>query len=118
MAKHRRGGGPTNDESDELPKAKLSLANLKKSLRLFGYLKRQKWKFLMGMVFLVGTASVGLLFPVKAGALFGFFDSNPANLAANQDKLLGLGITLLIILLIQGVFSFGRVYFFTLVTEN
>ncbi|MBA2613147.1 MAG: ATP-binding cassette domain-containing protein [Bacteroidetes bacterium] len=118
MAKHRRGGGPTNNENDELPKAKLSLANLKKSLRLFGYLKRQKWKFLMGMVFLVGTASVGLLFPVKAGALFGFFDSNPANLAANQSKLMGLGITLLIILLIQGVFSFGRVYFFTLVTEN
>jgi len=119
MAKRpKRGGGPTNSDTDELPKAKLSLANLKKSLRLFGYLKKQKWAFLVGMIFLVGTASVGLLFPVKAGALFGFFDSNPDNLIKNQGKLFDLGITLLVILVIQGVFSFGRVYFFTLVTEN
>ena len=118
MAKQRRGGGPTNSDKDELPKAKLSLANFKKSLRLFTYLKKQKWAFLMGMIFLIGTASVGLLFPVKAGALFGFFDSNPDNLVKNQGKLFDLGIVLLIILVVQGVFSFGRVYFFTLVTEN
>lgn len=113
-----RGAGPTNSDTDELPKAKLSWVNLKKSLRLFSYLKRQKWAFLMGMMFLIGTAGIGLLFPVKAGALFGFFDNNPDHLAQNQDKLVNLGITLLVILLIQGVFSFGRVYFFTLVTEN
>lgn len=119
MAKRgRRGAGPTNSDTDELPKAKLSWVNLKKSLRLFCYLKRQKWTFLMGMIFLIGTAGVGLLFPVKAGALFGFFDNNPDHLAQNQDKLANLGITLMVILLIQGVFSFGRVYFFTLVTEN
>jgi ABC-type multidrug transport system fused ATPase/permease subunit len=113
-----RGRGPTNSDTDELPKAKLSWANLKKSLRLFSYLRRHKWQFLMGMVFLIGTASVGLLFPVKAGSLFGFFDNNPANLAAKQIQLRDLGLTLLAILLIQGVFSFGRVYFFALVTEN
>ncbi|MBK9285243.1 MAG: ABC transporter ATP-binding protein [Sphingobacteriaceae bacterium] len=119
MAKRgRRGGGPAHSGDEDLPKAKISMANLKQSLRLFSYLKRQKWKFFAGMLFLIGTASVGLLFPVKAGSLFGFFDSNPDHLAENKEKLFELGITLLIILVVQGVFSFGRVYFFTLVTEN
>ena len=113
-----RGSGPTHSGQEDLPKAKFSKANLKRSMRLFSYLQKQKWKFMAGMVFLIGTASVGLLFPVKAGALFGFFDSNPAHLAENKDKLFDLGITLLVILAIQGVFSFGRVYFFTMVTEN
>jgi ABC-type multidrug transport system fused ATPase/permease subunit len=70
------------------------------------------------MLFLVGTASVGLLFPVKAGSLFGFFDNSNSNILEKQSELKHLGITLLIILAIQGIFSFGRVYFFTLVTEN
>jgi ABC-type multidrug transport system fused ATPase/permease subunit len=113
-----RGRGPTNSDTDELPKAKLSWTNLKKSLRLFVYVGRQKWAFFLGMIFLVGTASVGLLFPVKAGSLFGFFDNNPDNLLQKQGELQNLGLTLFLILVIQGVFSFGRVYCFTFVTEN
>lgn len=118
MAKGRRGGGPTNSDTDELPKAKLSAANLKKSLRLFGYLKKEKWKFALGMIFLIGTASVGLLFPLKSGSLFGFFGSNEGSIEAQKENLYEVGFMLLIILLIQGVFSFGRVYFFTQVTES
>lgn len=118
MAKGRRGGGPTNSDTDELPKAKLSAANLKKSLRLFGYLKKERWKFVMGMIFLIGTASVGLLFPLKSGSLFGFFGSNEGSVEAQKENLYSVGYLLLIILLIQGVFSFGRVYFFTQVTES
>ncbi len=118
MAKGRRGGGPTNSETDELPKAKLSAANLKKSLRLFTYLKKEKWKFAMGMIFLIGSASIGLIFPLKSGSLFGFFGSNEGSIEAQKENLYQVGYILLIILLIQGVFSFGRVYFFTQVTES
>ncbi len=115
MAKGRRGQG---SDTDELPKAKLSIANLKKSLRLFGYLKREKWKFAVGMFFLIGTASVGLLFPLKSGSLFGFFGSSEGSMEAQKESLYQVGYLLLIILLIQGVFSFGRVYFFTQITES
>lgn len=118
MAKGRRGGGPTNSDTDELPKAKLSAANLKKSLRLFTYLKKEKWKFALGMLFLIGSASIGLIFPLKSGSLFGFFGSNEGSIAAQKENLYQVGYILLVILLIQGVFSFGRVYFFTQVTES
>ena len=117
MAK-RRGAGPTNSETDELPKAKLSLANLKKSLRLFGYLNKQKWKFLMGMLFLVASAGIGLIFPLKAGALFGFLSDSKMDSSEKFEQLGQLGTTLFYILLFQGIISFGRVYFFSQVTEN
>ena len=117
MAK-RRGSGPTNSDTDELPKAKLNLANLKKSLRLFRYLGQQKWKFVVGMFFLVGTAAVGLLFPLKSGSLFGFLGKTNQPTEIVTSQLQDLGLILLLILVIQSVFSFGRTYFFSQVTEN
>lgn len=119
MAKQRGSqGGATNTGTSELPKAKLNKENFKKSLRLFTYLEKQKWKFALGMFFLVGTASVGLLFPLKSGSLFGFFGDNSLPPDQLKEHLYDLGLVLLFILLLQGVFSFGRVYFFTQVTEN
>lgn len=110
--------GSLGKTAAELPKAKLNWENIKKSLRLFSYLEKQKWKFFLGMFFLVGTASVGLLFPLKSGSLFGFFGNDSLPPDVLKEQLYDLGLVLLVILLIQGVFSFGRVYFFTQVTEN
>jgi ABC-type multidrug transport system fused ATPase/permease subunit len=118
MAKREEPAAAPGIKKGELPKAKLTLANFRKSLRLFTYLQRHKWQFFMGMFFLVGTASVGLLFPLKSGSLFGFFGNDNLPREALKTQLYDLGLVLLIILLIQGVFSFGRVYFFTQVTEN
>lgn len=118
MAKSRREAGKTNINNDELPKAKLNLKNIKKSLRLFTYLGKQKWKFIIGMFFLVGTAAVGLLFPLKSGSLFGFLGKSNQPTEIVTSQLQNLGLTLLFILIIQSVFSFGRTYFFSQVTEN
>ena len=118
MAKSRREAGKTNINNDELPKAKLNLKNIKKSLRLFTYLGKQKWKFIIGMFFLVGTAAVGLLFPLKSGSLFGFLSKSNQPTEIVTSQLQNLGLTLLFILIIQSVFSFGRTYFFSQVTEN
>jgi ABC-type multidrug transport system fused ATPase/permease subunit len=118
MAKSRREAGKTNTNNDELPKAKLNLKNIKKSLRLFTYLGKQKWKFIIGMFFLVGTAAVGLLFPLKSGSLFGFLGKSNQPTEIVTAQLQNLGLTLLFILIIQSVFSFGRTYFFSQVTEN
>ncbi|MCE3259717.1 MAG: multidrug transporter ATP-binding protein [Bacteroidetes bacterium] len=113
-----RGRGPENSNTDELPKAKLSWTNLKKSLRLFTYLGRHKWKFMMGMLFLVASAGIGLIFPLKAGSLFGFLTDNQLEQTQKYEQLTEVGATLLAILLFQGFISFGRVYFFSQVTEN
>ena len=118
MAKSRKGTRAGISDMEELPKAKLTLANFKKSFRLFGYLGKQKWKFLMGMLFLVASAGIGLIFPLKAGSLFGFLSDSKMDTVQKLTELEGLGITLLFILLFQGFISFGRVYFFSQVTES
>lgn len=119
MAKQdRRGGGPTDTKKDELPKAKLSLANFKRSMRLFSYLGKQKWKFVLGMIFLVGSAGVGLVFPLKSGQMLGYLAENGMPVEQVRTELMTIGLVLLTILVLQAAFSFGRVYFFAQVTEN
>jgi len=114
----RRGNRGQHDEVDELPKVKLSWSNIKRSFRLFSYLGEHKWKFVLGMFFLIATAGVGLLFPLKSGTMFGYFGENSKPKAEMIQDLYQLGGVLLLFLLIQGFFSFGRVYMFTQVTEN
>jgi ABC-type multidrug transport system fused ATPase/permease subunit len=117
MAQQRGRRGKSEDDSD-LPKVKLSLSNLKKGLRLFKYLGKQKWHFIAGMFFLLLSAGVGLLFPLKSGSMIGLIGEE--NIARNLrlEKLHTIGIALLVILIAQSLFSFCRVYFFAQVTEN
>ncbi len=103
---------------DELPKAKFSKENFKKSFRLFKYLGKSKWLFVLGMFFIAGTAAVGLYFPVAAGKMFGYLGNTGMNSSAFSNMVSGTGIELLILLVIQGLVSFGRVYTFSIVTEN
>ncbi|MFL5752069.1 MAG: ABC transporter transmembrane domain-containing protein, partial [Bacteroidia bacterium] len=115
MAKRNRGG----NSDEELPKARLSKENLKKSLRLFKYLQQNKWKFALGMFFLAGTAAVGLVFPLISGEMISLFgETGKTTPAEFTEKLVHVGKVLLLVLVIQGLFSFGRVYMFAQVTEN
>ncbi len=114
MAKRGRPG----TDNEDLPKAKLSKQNLKKSLRLFTYLGQHKWKFISGMFFLTASAAIGLVFPLVSGKMFSFFGETGKPQAQMELELFGIGKIMLIILLVQGVFSFGRVYMFAQVTEN
>ncbi len=103
---------------DNMPKAKLSRANFKKSFRLFKYLGSSKWLFMLGMLFIAGTAVVGLYFPVAAGKMFGYLGNTGMDSSAFSNMVSGTGLELLVLLVIQGLVSFGRVYTFSVVTEN
>lgn len=95
-----------------------SKINPKKTLKLFQYVKQNKWQFLLGLCFLGGTAGIGLYFPLIAGKMFGFLGETHADSVLFSEKVLQTGLELLFLLILQGVISFGRVYFFTLVAEN
>jgi ABC-type multidrug transport system fused ATPase/permease subunit len=110
--------GRVNIEHQDLPKSKLSLENLKKSFRLFEYLGNNKWKFTLGMVFLAGTAAIGLLFPIISGKMLSFFGETGASPAEQEKAIYDIGAKLLLVLVIQSIFTFGRVYMFAQVTEN
>ncbi len=105
-------------EKDEIPKAAISWNNLKKSLYLFKYLGEEKWKFVVGLLFLFGTASVGLIFPLVSGKMIGYFGETGMPAEVMRQHLFDIGKLLLIILIVQGFFSFMRVYFFSQVTES
>lgn len=91
---------------------------LKKSLRLFAYLASYKWSFIAGMLFLTASAGIGLIFPLLSGKMFGFFGETGKPAAQLETELMSVAKILLLVLVAQGIISFGRVYMFTQVTEN
>jgi ABC-type multidrug transport system fused ATPase/permease subunit len=110
-----------NDE--ELPKAKLNATNLKKAMRLFKFVDQHKWKFILGLFFLGGTAATALIFPRLMGNLMGLMGSNGDGInALSKEQLLLLanetGLKLLVLFALQAIFSFFRVVTFTSFTEN
>ncbi len=110
-------------DTEDLPKAKINSKSLKKTFRLFNYVGKHKWIFALGMVFLAGTAAIGLIFPRLMGNLIGVIGSGvSAKSTVNKQELLDIanntGINLLILFAIQAVFSFFRVVTFTNFTEN
>lgn len=110
--------GVKHKAKDDIPKARLSRENFKKSFRLLKYLGKSKWIFFLGMFFILATAIVGLYFPIMAGKMFGYLGQT--SMASNifRDSVKGTGLELLVLLLIQGAVSFGRVFTFSVVTEN
>lgn len=107
------------NQQQGMPKAKLNAENFRKGARLFSYLGKQKLAFAIGLLFLILSAGVGLLFPMLSGKMFGMLGSGQkGDMVVALHKLDDLGIKLLLILVLQGFFSFGRVFMFTRVTEN
>lgn len=83
-------------------------SDIKKTLRLFSYLKPFAFKFSIGFAFLVVTAVAALAFPKLLSQLM---SSNPQNLLYNLWMLIGL-------LIIQSIASFFRIVIFVNVTEK
>ena len=110
--------GVKHEATDDIPKAKLSIENFKKSLGLFNYLGNHKWMFVVGMFFLFASAGIGLYFPIISGKMFGVFGDSTTAKDLLEEKLKSTGLIMLIVLVFQGIFSFFRVYFFTKVSES
>lgn len=101
-------------ETDDLPKAKLNKTSLKNAMRVFKYTGNHRWKLYVGLLFLLLTSATALLFPKLLGILVDTADPKKLDVpAANY-----IGVILLIILVLQSVFSFFRVYLFVNYTEN
>ncbi len=103
---------------DDMPKVKINKASLKKGIRLFALMKDVKWQFWLGMFFLLGTAAVGLIFPLQGGSLIGNIANTEVDMASRITSINKSAVPLFIILAVQGIFSFGRVFMFTRVSEH
>jgi ABC transporter fused permease/ATP-binding protein len=107
----KRGRSKAND-NEELPKVKLTRTSLQKALRIFEYTGPHRWKFYLGLLFLVLTSATALYFPMLMGDLV---DTAKKHNVGGANR---LGIILMIVLVAQSVFSFFRIYLFVNYTEN
>ncbi|MBS1637319.1 MAG: ABC transporter ATP-binding protein [Bacteroidetes bacterium] len=113
-----KGARIKHKEKDEIPKAKLNVENLKKSFQLFQYLGNNKWKFVLGLVFLTMSGGVGLYFPLASGKMFGIFGDTTTSKDILKQDVTTIGLTLMGLLIFQALVSFGRVFTFAQVTES
>ena len=99
-------------DTEDLPKAKITNESLKRAIKVFNYTEGHKWKFFLGLFFLLGTGASALVFPQFMGDL--------VDCAKNKDfsKANNIALFLVIILVFQSLFSFFRIFLFVSYTEH
>ena len=112
MAKRRSG---SNAELNPEIKKPLTKENFRNGRRIFSFVLPYKIKFFIGLVFLALSSSTFMIFPALTGQLV---DSatGQASILLQDINLISLG--LFGVILLQGIFSFFRIYFFAQVSEN
>ena len=101
-----------HSKDNDLPKAKLTSSSLTKALRIFKYGKGHKWKFYIGLLFLLLTSATALAFPKLMGMLVDCVTNKDLG-KANEIALMLMGV-----LVLQAIFSFFRISLFVNFTEN
>lgn len=100
------------EDQTDTPKKKITKQDLKKSMRLFKYVKPYRGTFAIGFVFLLLSSVTSMVFPYLTGQLV---DS------ANSDMLKDINIIALALLGVfaaNAVFSYFRIYLFAIVTQK
>ncbi|WP_276499256.1 ABC transporter ATP-binding protein [Pontibacter litorisediminis] len=112
----KRGFGSSGDEQNKEGKKKITKESFRRGLRIFSYVLPFKYKFIVGLVFLALSSLTFMAFPYLVGKLFDS-SSGDAGVGPLQDiNMIAMG--LFAVILLQGIFSFCRVYFFAQVSEN
>ena len=99
-------------KENNLPKSKITLSSLNKTKIIFKYAENNRWKFYIGLVFLLLTSITALAFPKFMGMLVDCVNKKDSVLA--NKIALGLGL----VLILQSIFSFFRLSLFVNFTEN
>lgn len=109
MAKGRK---EVEDELSPEDKKKISKEGLKKAIALFRFIKPYKNIYIIGMFFLVFSTLTTMAFPLLIGEMTKVMEGK-SDYNINQ-----VAIFFAIILVAQGIFSFFRVYYFSIVSEK
>ena len=97
---------------NDLPKSKVTATSLNKAKIIFKYAEKHRWKYFVGLIFLLLTSVTALAFPKFMGLLVDCVNKKDAALANK------ISIGLMLILVLQSVFSYFRIYLFVNFTEN
>jgi ABC-type multidrug transport system fused ATPase/permease subunit len=102
-------------EKEAVNKTKINRRNLKKLYAVFGFIQPYLRYLIPGILFLMLSSLTLLAFPFLVGKLI---DVATGNRDWILNSLESIALVLMGILLIQGIFSFFRVYLFALTSEK
>ncbi|MDQ3290968.1 MAG: ABC transporter transmembrane domain-containing protein, partial [Bacteroidota bacterium] len=116
----KRGFGGRNNSAEDLASGKkpLTKESFQKGLRIFRYTIPYKVKFIIGLIFLALSSSTFMVFPALTGQLVDSATGAATGTGIaflKNINLIALGLFGVIVL--QGIFSFFRIYFFAQVSE-
>ncbi len=96
---------------NKTPKKPITWSALKQMSRMYVHVKPYRGEFLVGLLMLLLSSVSNLAFPKYLGELVDAAQTNPSAID-------GIALTLVVILLAQSVFSFGRIFFFERVAQR
>lgn len=99
-------------QENDLPKSKITIGSLNKATLLFKYAENHRWKFYIGLFFLLLTGATALAFPKLLGLLIDCVKYKDYSKANN------IALLLIAILFLQSFFSFFRLSLFIDFTEH
>jgi ABC transporter fused permease/ATP-binding protein len=99
--------------SETVEKKKVTWTGLRRLFRLYRYLKPYKWEYGLGLFFLFGSSAASLAFPKLLGELVDL-----GNQGRLGDEINRIALILIVILVVQSVFSYFRIFLFVRVAEK
>jgi ABC-type multidrug transport system fused ATPase/permease subunit len=99
-------------QENDLPKSKITASSLNKAKIIFKYAGDNRWKFFVGLIFLLLTSVTALAFPKFMGMLVDCVNKKDGALANK------IALGLMLVLILQSIFSFFRLSLFVNFTEN
>jgi len=97
----------------EVEKKKITHAGLRNAFKLYRYLRPFRREYFIGLFFLLGSSLASLAFPKLLGELV-----NAGNKVAMTYTVNEIALLLVVVLLVQSVFSYFRIVLFNNVTEK
>jgi ATP-binding cassette subfamily B protein len=107
-----KGRGMGTEVLPEDKKRKLNKDSVQKTLKIFRFILPYKTTFLVGILFLFLSLTTNIIFPKLIGEIVAVIEGK-SSYTINQVVLVLIGI-----LILQSLFSFGRIYFFSIVSEK
>jgi len=99
-------------KENDLPKSKITATSLNKAILIFNYAGNHRWKFYVGLIFLLLTGATALAFPKLMGMLIDSVKDKSYSDANN------IALILIVILFLQSICSFFRLSLFINFTEH
>jgi ABC-type multidrug transport system fused ATPase/permease subunit len=99
-------------KENDLPKSKITSSSLNKAILIFKFAGNHRWKFYIGLIFLLLTGATALAFPKLMGMLIDSVKNKSFDQANN------IALMLIVILFLQSICSFFRLSLFVNFTEH